>query len=358
MPVSIREIARLSGVSVATVSRTLQGKGRASQATRDRIISIARSYGYVPDPLLSRAFSYIRTPGRQGYRETLALIIEWPTEEGPDSQKFIHAGASEQAAAMGYKLEAFTVSGRPSDQRRLSRMIQARGIRGVIVIPRLGSTRARLDFNWSKFAGVEIGRTLWYPTNLHRVESGGYQKVLEAFHILKKIGYKRIGMAVEPTQNRHQHGIYYSAFLLTQLNLPARNRVPIFAPNGLWNESTFRHWLRREKPDVLFLNKVNTLSVWLEKLHVRVPQDLSLFCANAPAPHWSGLRRDYSGMGRRAVELAAQLLSNDKIGLYGNPHSIQIDEFWQAGETLSRPISKLLTPEGFLRSYFEPLREK
>ena len=46
--VSIKEIAKLAGVSYPTVSRALRGEGRISEATRTRILNIARIHGYTP----------------------------------------------------------------------------------------------------------------------------------------------------------------------------------------------------------------------------------------------------------------------------------------------------------------------
>lgn len=48
--VTIRDIARLAGVSVTTVSQILNGKGeRFSEKTRDKIFKLRDEYGYVPD---------------------------------------------------------------------------------------------------------------------------------------------------------------------------------------------------------------------------------------------------------------------------------------------------------------------
>ena len=45
--VSIKDIAEISGVSVATVSRVLNDKGKSSEATRRRVLAVAEQYGYV-----------------------------------------------------------------------------------------------------------------------------------------------------------------------------------------------------------------------------------------------------------------------------------------------------------------------
>lgn len=47
--ISIREISRLSGVSIATVSRVVNNQGKVSEETRRRVLEIIKQYHYVPD---------------------------------------------------------------------------------------------------------------------------------------------------------------------------------------------------------------------------------------------------------------------------------------------------------------------
>lgn len=47
--ISIREISRLSGVSIATVSRVVNNQGKVSEETRRRVLGIIKQYHYVPD---------------------------------------------------------------------------------------------------------------------------------------------------------------------------------------------------------------------------------------------------------------------------------------------------------------------
>lgn len=49
--VSLRDVAESCGVSVATVSRVINGKGRFSDATRDRVMAALRREGYVSEAL-------------------------------------------------------------------------------------------------------------------------------------------------------------------------------------------------------------------------------------------------------------------------------------------------------------------
>ena len=44
--ISIKQIAKLSGVSVATVSRVINNNGRFSEETRERVMKIIDEYNY------------------------------------------------------------------------------------------------------------------------------------------------------------------------------------------------------------------------------------------------------------------------------------------------------------------------
>lgn len=345
---SIRIVAHLAGVSPAAVSLALRGAGRISAETRAKILKVAADLGYEPNPILAKALSLARQAPGARYRETIGFVLEYATETGPEYQKTMHHAAAQRAESMGLKLEAFVLSDKPADHRRLKRVLKARGIRGIIIIPRLEHQQPRLHLDWNELAAVEIGRTLWHPRNLHHVETSDYNKVIEAIHLLKKAGYKRIGMAIEPMQNQHQRGTYYAAYLVSQLRQPEALRIPVLASAGPWTEATFREWFKRHQPDVLFIHHAPQICGWLRKMKVSWPEDISLFCVNARDASMSGMVRDYAGLGRSAVEMLSLLLESGEIGTPLRPRSWLVDEFWQAGTTLSRPITRFISEQGGL----------
>ena len=345
---SIRIVAHLAGVSPAAVSLALRGAGRISSETRAKILRVAADLGYEPNPILAKALSLARQAPGARYRETVGIVLEYATETGPDYQKTMHQAASQRAESLGLKLESFVLSDKPADHRRLKRVLKARGIRGIIIIPRLEHLQPRLHLDWQDLAAVEIGRTLWNPRNLHHVETSDYNKVIEAIHLLKKAGYKRIGMAIEPMQNQHQRGTYYAAYLVSQLRQPEHLRIPVPASTGPWTETTFRDWIKRHQPDVLFIHHAPQICGWLKKLGMKWPEDISLFCVNTRDASMSGMVRDYAGLGRSAVEMLSLLLESGEIGLPSRPRSWLVDESWQAGTTLAHPITKFISDQGGL----------
>jgi len=344
---SIRILADRLGLSTSTVSLALRGVGRIAPATRRKIRKAAAAINYQPNPLLAKALSFARQPHATRYRETLAFVVEWPTETGPDYQKEIHEGALQQARIMGYRLQTCVVSARPSEQRRISNSLYHQGVRGIIVFPR--SKRPRLAFSWEKFAGVEIGRTLMYPRELHRVEDGLFANVVEALHLLKKVGFRRIGMAIEP-MNIHYRGIYHAPYLLSQLRQKERQKIPLFATSEPWSQKNFARWIERHRPDVVFIHERETITSWLKEMGLKVPADISLFSVNALKKTFhglqlSGLRHDNARFGRNAVEMISLLLENGEIGPQHPQRSWSLEAFWQLGNTLSHSIAPYVSPD-------------
>ena len=342
------QIAQQIGVSTATVSLALRDKGRMSAETRQKIKAAAAALDYHAHPVISQACSLARRSTARNYRETMAFIIEWEMEKSGYYQRTLFDSAQERATMLGYKLEPFVVSGKRSEQERLSRVLTARGIRGMIIIQRLNNAQPRLYFDWKNFAAVEIHRTLWNPRNMHRIDTVDYHKILEAIHLLKKVGYQKIGMAVEPSQNHYHRGIYIAAYLMLQSKSVVSKRIPPLLSTGPWTEETFKRWVNRYQPDVLYIHQNYDVDIWLDKMGLKVPQDISLFCANVQRSDYSGLRRDFAGMGHSAVEMVSLLLGNNSLGLVGNPRCWLVDELWQPGATLKHSIAEYISPDGFL----------
>jgi len=61
------EVGRLAGVTPATVSNVLRGRGRVSDATRERVLAAVQQLGYRPN-LNARALV-------EGRPHTIALIV-------------------------------------------------------------------------------------------------------------------------------------------------------------------------------------------------------------------------------------------------------------------------------------------
>lgn len=124
----LKDIARTLGVSTATVSNALTGKGRVSKPVADRVLAEAMRQGYRPGG-----------PGRAlrtGHSGVIGLVL--PDLANPLFPRM--AQALERAAgAAGYGILIADSHGDSAAQADAIRRLRARGADGLIVVPRRGT---------------------------------------------------------------------------------------------------------------------------------------------------------------------------------------------------------------------------
>lgn len=122
--VTLREIARLAGVSTAAVSKALRGEKDISKETQERVKKIAKSLGYSPNNLAV----YLRN----GNIKALGVLI--PDNTNPYNA-LVLKGVEEKAKEYGYTvIIANTNSDRKLEQDILRTMASMK-IGGLLAIP-------------------------------------------------------------------------------------------------------------------------------------------------------------------------------------------------------------------------------
>lgn len=123
-----KQIARELGVSVATVSNALTGKGRVSADVIQLVTSRAQELEYFP----SAAGRALKT-GRSGI---LGLVI--PDITHPVFPDFAH-GVETEAEKCGYGILIADSRGTEAGQEKAVKQLIQRGVDGVIIVPTRGS---------------------------------------------------------------------------------------------------------------------------------------------------------------------------------------------------------------------------
>ena len=118
---TIRDVADLAGVSVATVSRTLQQPDRVSQKTRDKVMASVAQVGYKPN-LMAVKF-------RSG--KTYNLVVLVPTVANVFFARVI-SGMQEAAAEQGYAILLANTMGRKDVEDTYAKMVQTSQADGLI----------------------------------------------------------------------------------------------------------------------------------------------------------------------------------------------------------------------------------
>ncbi|SNT73492.1 LacI family DNA-binding transcriptional regulator [Paracoccus seriniphilus] len=179
---TIEDVARLAGVSTATVSRSLNATGRVREATRKAVESAVRELGYTPN-FGGQALALNRT-------NTVGAII--PTMENAIFARAIQA-LQETLAAQKVTLLVATSQYLPEREEEQIRALLARGVDGVVLI---GNRRASSAYALLNARGVPFV-LLWSAPDSSPFVTIGFDNSAAAIDVTTRIlkkGHRRIGM--------------------------------------------------------------------------------------------------------------------------------------------------------------------
>lgn len=120
---TIRDIARLAGVSTTTVSRTLNHKPDVDPETRERIMRIINEHRYVPSGTASRLAG-----GRSRLLGVLVPSLTWPL------MPYILQGIAEVIEQTTYELVLYSISHRTDRSALIDRILATGLTDGLIAV--------------------------------------------------------------------------------------------------------------------------------------------------------------------------------------------------------------------------------
>lgn len=191
--VSIDEVARAAGVSSATVSRALSGRGHVSPSTREKVLQVAGELGYV----VSSAASSLAS----GRSRNIGVML-------PDLHRWFFStvltGISEELSRRGYDLTLYNVTDDPQVRREIfSSFLRRRRVDGLIVVA------MELDADEiEQLTGLDIPVLTLGGSNPRlpgrAIDDHGVAR-LAVEHLLR-LGHRRIGrIGAEASFNRDFH---------------------------------------------------------------------------------------------------------------------------------------------------------
>lgn len=185
MPATMSDIARLAGVSVATVGRVLNRKGYASQEVRLKVESAAAQLGYVPNSL-ARALK----SSRSGLVGGLVMGNENNLYQRIDRHLI------EAAESRGYHVVIVQAGERPE---RAVREFIGMGVDGLAVISHPGVPGEAFQLlRQRSIPVVAVERTYEQPW-VDNIRVRDREAVYSAVCRLLRLGHRRIGLiAPEP----------------------------------------------------------------------------------------------------------------------------------------------------------------
>lgn len=348
--ITLADVAQRAGVHVTTVSMALRNHPRLPLATRQRLQQLAESMGYAPDPLLRALVAYRGQVMPRRNPPTLAYVTNWATRLGWKSataHSDFFAGAQAKAKEIGFNLEHFWMREPGLTHGRLSRILHARGINGVIVASHGREMGDELQFDWEQFSAVKIDYFPHQPA-LHNVTNNQCDIVRLAMQKVIAMGYRRIGLVMHRGWDHAVDHLWMAGFLCEQSNLPQKDRIPahIFPepePVERWfNENqdpkvdgpAFQAWLDRYQPQVV-ISKASFVEGALRELGRKIPEDLAyvdLFLEELSG-RTAGVRQNHETVGALAVEILAGQLQHNKRGVPLIPTTTYVEGTWFDGAT-------------------------
>ncbi|MBC7367828.1 MAG: LacI family DNA-binding transcriptional regulator [Undibacterium sp.] len=336
----MKHVAQAAGVSVMTVSLALRRAPSIPAATRERVLAEAERLGYRRNPLVSALMAGLR--GRnQGGREAhvLAYAESFPanaTRQQTESLRRFRAGATACAARHGYRLELFPLGGSGLSEARLERVMEARGIRGVVFapVPRPGTPMKQ---TWANHAVAALGFSIAAPA-LHRAVNHQIHSIRLALKSLLALGYLRIGLVISRAHDERVDHHWLSSVLLTQYeHRDTGASFPLLFEDRV-RPQALAVWLKRERPEVVLTTEPQIAPLMRRAraadgsgfgfAHLDLTPDLR---------DCSGIDQNNERVGAAGVDLVVEQLHGNDFGLPENPKTVLIEGRWVPGATAPGP---------------------
>lgn len=334
--VTINDIAAACGIGKSTVARALSRHPHVSAATRKRVEEKAAELGYTPDPSL-RVLAQHRW-NRPDIKGPTLAVLSMDVGEKSNALNEYRAELREAAARLGYKLSEFSFRGYAS-LGQLCRVIEARGIRGVIIPPVVDEFSWATEWAWEKFShvGCGIGE---FRLPIHSVGENYFTAVRLCWQQCLDRGYKRIGACLYRQAGPDTNdSLRHAACLYEQSLLPAGHaRIPIFA-GRLRDDEGFMQWFEKHRPDAVI--SLNDRGLWrLTEAGLRVPEDVG-YCVLSHTRKTVGKACGALLPRTRSADCAInwldQLLRTNELGKPEIPDEMLLDSAWSEGPTLRPP---------------------
>lgn len=351
---TIEDVARAAGVHHSTVSRALRKSPSIPTATRERIEAVAREIGYRPDPLLSALANRKQMGDAPAYRATLAWLTNFESARGWAARVHIrgyHEGAKARAEQLGFVLDEIWSRESGQSSAGLSRLLRARGIRGILLPPQpVPHTHIQLD--WSDVAAVSFGSTLTRP-HLHTVGHDHYRSLAKLVRHLAALGFRAPAFFYEQEIDERVDGTWAAGFRhgMELAGLPAARALH---PLRKVDPDAVVARLKKEKPDVLLANHSlwRALAPRVAAAGLRVPEHLSVAVITVPDgdTELGGITENARLMGSMAVDLLSGLLQRGDYGLPRRPFRMVVEGEYTAGGTIVPPVRPARRSEGSVKA--------
>lgn len=334
---TLREIARASEVNVSTVSRALTNHSTIPQATRERILSVAKRLGWRPNPLASAYMSHLRSTRETSPSGNLAFLISFSQVRRLSDLPFYHRevlkGATERAVSQGYTLGTVWLREADFDLVKLTRLLKNRGVIGVLLHGGDQPPDFFANFDGSAFSLSTWGFSVLYP-QVHRACFHMGHGIRVALQKLRQRGFRRIALVLSEMLVALADDEAPATFSYIQRDSGGPAWVKTFDSLGPNPQDEIARWLLRKRPEAVIGDHV--VQDTLKEIGWKVPEDVALV-----TPFWGADRPETAGMdhcprviGAHAVDLVTSQCVRNERGIPATPKILMHEGIWRDGTSL------------------------
>ncbi len=345
---TMAEVAAKAGVSKMAVSLALRGSPRVSEAKRKMILEVAAAMNYRPNPQVQTLMANLRATRPVEMHSVIAWITTFGTEFGWEKHRVsvdYFKGALLRGKELGYRVEPMWAFSKGMRGSRLSDVLAARGINGVI-IPPTPNTETQLDLRWEELASATIGYSFTQP-KLHRAAANLPDAMSVALHKCEQLGYERIGFVITSDTDFRVNHSWMAVYLAWQHFQKPSRVLPIhYVAENTPIEKHLGAWVKKHKPDVI-ISPYREIKLWLpEMLGINIPEDVGYVSLANRADQYldmlgvkvSGIDQQDDAIGAAAVDLVVAQLQRNEKGLPVTPKVVLTEGLWRDGETVGKKI--------------------
>lgn len=319
---SIRQVAKKAGVSIATVSRVINGSENVAPKLRRDVMDAVAACNYTP------------AVGRK-QAQSIALIYPGLFTLGSPYDSACLDGMVSAMRESGYDLTIVDLRRDRGRQETLAQFFTRKGICGAIVRCSFEEREVVLNLAEEKLPLVVLGDHFEHPT-LTFAYTESKQASREAVEHLVSLGHERIAfVACEREDGDHADRLEAYREVLSEHRILSNDlicRVPASRADG-------GPILRRlvgmpNRPTAIYVADPLVAAGAINEAHfmgVRIPDDLSIIgfddtdLRNLIYPRMSAVCQDSELLGRAAFKLVEQLVEGDKESLASSPEAAWLE---------------------------------
>lgn len=328
--VSIKDIAELSGVSVATVSRVINNNGRFSEETRKKVLDVIEATGY--------HMNYSAKSLRMNKSFSIGIIV-------PEISNFFFADIVQKIEEVlfnkGYSTIICTTARNNEKETAYLHMLEGKGVDGIIVISGAEEFSFERSESTKNIPYICIDREPKEKTDTIFISSNHYQGAFEATEALIEAGCRNPVIAMHqrksPSSAERENG-FFDALKKNSLSFDRTQRkliVDIYSDT--FEEDTKDYFDQHQGIDGIFAINDNIgleLVVLLKKMGYQLPEQIKIIgFDDAPqdkysVPSLSSVTQNMLEIAKVAVEKLLESINN--------PHNSDI------GQSFLIPVSTVL----------------